>query len=320
MRAIENSQRLGEVPFGLLPQHAHRTRSFGASLLINATLGAVVIVLSILRVPVLQVHTYQSTPLLFPTQQLKPRIPPALKINEMAPVRLANPKVELSKPKPVLEPPKVVEVRLAVSPPRFETAPPRRVQLSPDPKPSPQVRTGIFGDPEGVTPNPSAERQPTIAVQGVNFGSGLANGVSGGRNRGAIASAGFASGGVGGRGGAGSHGKVTQAGFGTTQYGAGAVPEWPLRQPETTPIVVLSKPLPSYTAEARQLKIEGDVTLQVCFTASGSIQVLRVISGLGHGLDEEAWIAAEHIRFRPATKDGRPVDEVSVIRVTFQLA
>jgi TonB family protein len=84
--------------------------------------------------------------------------------------------------------------------------------------------------------------------------------------------------------------------------------------------VVLEKPLPVYTAEARQLKIEGDVTLQVCFTASGSVHVLKLIDGLGHGLDEQAWKAAEQIRFRPATRSGRPVDQVSVVHVTFQLA
>ena len=71
---------------------------------------------------------------------------------------------------------------------------------------------------------------------------------------------------------------------------------------------------------ARQLHIEGDVTLQVKFTAEGQVQVLQVLNGLGHGLDEQARVVAEGIRFKPATKDGHAVDEVTIIRVTFQLA
>jgi TonB family protein len=93
-----------------------------------------------------------------------------------------------------------------------------------------------------------------------------------------------------------------------------------VQQPAATSIVVLSKPLPQYTAEARQMHIEGDVTLEVRFTAAGGVEVLRVVNGLGHGLDEQARLAAEHIRFKPATRDGKPVDQVSVIHVAFQLA
>ena len=93
-----------------------------------------------------------------------------------------------------------------------------------------------------------------------------------------------------------------------------------MQQAESTPIVVLSKPRATYTAEARQLKIEGDVKLEVRFTASGRVEVLQVLSGLGHGLDEQAKTVAQGIHFKPATKDGRPVDQVTVIRVTFQLA
>jgi TonB family protein len=317
MMANENSQLLNDTVFGLLPQSTRRTSSFGASMLLNVTVAALAVVLSISQVRVLQVRAYQSTPLLFPVKQPRPYIPPVPKIKTTSPLVAIKPKIELSKPKPTVEPPKIAQVNLPVSLPLLETAPPRRVELSREPTAKVQ---GRFGEPAGVIPNPKAEQKPTIAAQGVNFGSGISNAVSGGKDRGAVASAGFANGGVGGAGGAGARGTIAQAGFGTNQYGSGpALPQRP-QQIESTPIVVLSKPLPAYTEEARQLKVEGDVTLQVRFTASGMVDVLRVINGLGHGLDEQAWIAAEHIRFKPATRDGHPVDEVSVIRVTFQLA
>ena len=85
-------------------------------------------------------------------------------------------------------------------------------------------------------------------------------------------------------------------------------------------IAILDKPQPRYTEEARQLKIEGEVWLQVSFAASGHAHVLGVLRGLGHGLDESASRSAEAIRFRPAMRQGRPVDAIAVARITFQLA
>jgi TonB family protein len=243
--------------------------------------------------------------------------------------------------------------------PKMEAAPPKRVTPPPQPKvgmfksstpttvannmSAPTPKVGGFGDPQGVKPNPNATRTATIAavgsfnaapgventgagaarqgaVKGVQFGSGVANGVPGGKDKGAVASAGFSNGVIGGTGQPGSHGTVAKGSFGDNIYGSAPAPAARPQEPAATPIVVLAKPLPSYTAEARQLKIEGDVTLQVRFLATGQVEVLRVITGLGHGLDEQARIAAERIRFKPATKDGRPVDEVSIIHVTFQMA
>jgi TonB family protein len=75
-----------------------------------------------------------------------------------------------------------------------------------------------------------------------------------------------------------------------------------------------------YTAEARQLKVQGDVVLRVTFTASGQVIINSVVRGLGHGLDEEARRVASQIRFRPATRNGQAVDLTTNITITFQLA
>jgi TonB family protein len=87
-----------------------------------------------------------------------------------------------------------------------------------------------------------------------------------------------------------------------------------------TSIEVFSKPPISYTDEARQLKVQGDVVLRVKFCRDGHVQVLEVVHGLGHGLDEEARRVAEQIRFRPATRNGQAVDSTTTITITFQLA
>jgi TonB family protein len=88
----------------------------------------------------------------------------------------------------------------------------------------------------------------------------------------------------------------------------------------STDLEVISKPPVQYTSEARQMKVQGDVVLRVTFLANGQVVVQGVVHGLGHGLDEEARRVAQQIRFRPATRDGRPVDLTTTITITFQLA
>lgn len=85
-------------------------------------------------------------------------------------------------------------------------------------------------------------------------------------------------------------------------------------------IEIISKPKPVYTEEARRLRIEGEVVLEVLFRASAQVCVLRVLHSLGHGLDESATRAATGIRFHPASDSGRAVDSVATVKIEFQLA
>lgn len=87
-----------------------------------------------------------------------------------------------------------------------------------------------------------------------------------------------------------------------------------------TPVVILAKPKPIYTDEARKLNIEGEVLLDVVFPASGPVQVNRVIRGLGHGLDENAIRAAEQIQFKPAMSNGHAVDFPATVHIVFEMA
>jgi len=93
------------------------------------------------------------------------------------------------------------------------------------------------------------------------------------------------------------------------------------RQPRVeVPVEVLSKPTPAYTDEARTLKIEGDVILEVEFTARGDVRVIRVVRGLGHGLDESASHAALGITFKPAQSEGHAIDFRTTVHIVFRLA
>ncbi len=87
-----------------------------------------------------------------------------------------------------------------------------------------------------------------------------------------------------------------------------------------TAVEILAKPKPAYTAEARAKNIEGEVLIELKFSAAASVQILRVVRGLGSGLDETAIAAAQGIRFRPALRDGQPVDTTALVHIVFQLA
>jgi TonB family protein len=75
-----------------------------------------------------------------------------------------------------------------------------------------------------------------------------------------------------------------------------------------------------YSAEARRLHIEGEVLVSVMFTADGTVKVLGVVKGLGHGLDEAATDAARGVRFVPAKRDGQRVDFPAVLHIVFALS
>jgi len=113
---------------------------------------------------------------------------------------------------------------------------------------------------------------------------------------------------------------VRQAGFTNTTAADTTHAHPAVAQPKLTPVEIISKPNPIYTQEARELKLEGEVLLEVVFAAAGQLRVVRVERGLGHGLDEAAVRAAQQIRYKPALRDGQPYDSEATLHVRFQLA
>jgi TonB family protein len=88
-----------------------------------------------------------------------------------------------------------------------------------------------------------------------------------------------------------------------------------------SPPKVLYKPTPTYTAEAKSMHLEGNVALRIRVAADGSVQILSVVSGLGHGLDESAKQATMATRFKPAVDgSGNPIDWTGTVVVKFQLS
>jgi TonB family protein len=156
-----------------------------------------------------------------------------------------------------------------------------------------KVQTGGFGDPNGIAGPGNPNRGANINQAGSPLlpgGPGYGNGSGGARGiRGTAAAAESKPNGV-------------AAGGGNSR------------------VDILNKPNPVYSSDGRALRIEGDVVLEVIFLASGQMEVVRVVSGLGHGLDEAAIQAAKQIRFRPAKHDGQPIDFPARVRIAFRLA
>jgi TonB family protein len=82
---------------------------------------------------------------------------------------------------------------------------------------------------------------------------------------------------------------------------------------------VLLKPEPQYTEDARRNLVMGTVVLRVVFSRTGEVTNIRAIHALPFGLTERAIAAARLIRFRPATKDGRPVNVYMQLEYNFNL-
>src|SRR4029077_15598111 len=167
------------------------------------------------------------------------------------------------------------------------------------------------GDPNKTT---NVNRLGSPALPG---GPGYGNGTGGDKGvRGTVASTGFGNGIANPPEGGGKRGMVQGSGFADQS----AVAEAPKKRATTADsgtgtVSILDKPKPEYTAEGRSLKIEGDVVLEVVFLANGSVQVSRVVSGLGHGLDEAAARAAQQIKFKPAKRDNEAVDFPARVRI-----
>ena len=232
---------------------------------------------------------------------------------------------------PLLEPP--------MEQPVLKTTPvlPVVAEVAPPTPPRPVVQTDVFSNAPVAKANPAPARevqtggfssaaagstQPGVAKQAVAAGFGDAGTAPAqGARRGVSTGAGFGDAGVSSRSG-GSQRSIRAGGFGDAVSVAGVTGA---ARPTTaiaaaTGPQILEKPRPVYTEEARRLQIEGEVQLEVQFRASGEVRIMRVIRGLGYGLDENAAQAARTIRFLPAKRDGQAVDSTATVHIIFQLA
>jgi TonB family protein len=74
-----------------------------------------------------------------------------------------------------------------------------------------------------------------------------------------------------------------------------------------------------YTDEGRRRNITGDVVLEIVVRRDGSVGDVRILQGLGAGLDQRAVDAVRQWRFDPARRKGAAVDVIVEVAVEFSL-
>jgi TonB family protein len=82
---------------------------------------------------------------------------------------------------------------------------------------------------------------------------------------------------------------------------------------------ILREVKPDYTEDARRRGLSGDVVLEIVVRSDGSVGTVRVVQGLGAGLDQRAVDAVRQWRFSPARRLGTPVDVLVEVAVEFRL-
>jgi protein TonB len=149
----------------------------------------------------------------------------------------------------------------------------------------PTLNLPNYGDPTGIPGPPSS---------GPGTGGGIGTGTGGGVGPGK-------GGGVGPGEGGGIGGGIFRVGGGVS-----------------APTIVF-RVEPTYSEEARKAKYQGVVVLSAIVRKDGSIEILKVVRGLGLGLDENAIQALKQWKFRPGMRNGIPVDVALNIEVNFSL-
>ena len=87
-----------------------------------------------------------------------------------------------------------------------------------------------------------------------------------------------------------------------------------------SPPGILDFVAPEDTDEARDAGLEGSIQLELRVREDGTAHGIKVVRGLGMGLDERAVEAVRQWRFEPASKAGRPVEMPMRVRVRFALS
>jgi TonB family protein len=351
---------IGEKPvearLETLPDNKLRRSAFAVSSTVQLMLAMVVVSLPLFFPERLSLRmVYQVTPVAAPVTEVptEPERPIVQKKSQPIPVKPIEPVrvAKLFAPQPLVAPKPKVPERLnsdvpklepVLTHPKFDTsmAQPERPRepvktglLDTGSAPQPtlkvaaeKVQTGGFGDPHGFASDKPDPKHGNVARLGsfeLPSGPGYGNGTGGASGaRGVVASAGFASNSAANASANATHSAVQSGGFGSVEIAPAAKPAAKRADdaPAIQPVVILTKPNPVYTDEARKLGIEGEVLVEVIFRATGQVETVRVVKGLGHGLDEAALRAAGQIRFKPAIQEGHTVDFPAIAHIIFQVA
>ncbi len=339
--------------FGVLNDGQQSKSSVATSVTLNIIIALCVIIIGAAAKKTID-HRQKLTTLTepIPIKQPEPVKPPKplVKLPPPPKIKIEPPKIQTAAVK-LPDLPKPPEIKMTQPTPVIAPAPPKAVQAPPAPRvvnlahpeaasvmannhPAP-VSLGHPDNPIAPSNRPatSAINLGTRGMAGMpasNTGMGatkvsLGSGSPGGTNMAGTGNRsvqGVKLGVTGGTGPLNSTGRTPgQVNLGQTQAPVMPKPTAPTQVAQRSGPKVLFKPRPQYTDEAVKLHIEGTVSVRLRVSSGGTVQVLGVTSGLGHGLDEAAVHAVQATRFQPAVDaSGSPMDWEGVVNVAFQLA
>jgi protein TonB len=81
----------------------------------------------------------------------------------------------------------------------------------------------------------------------------------------------------------------------------------------------VSRSQPQYVDEARAANIEGVVRFEVRIGLDGEVIDVKILQGLGHGLDQSVLATVKTWKFNPGTRCGKPVESRYVSQIRFGL-
>jgi protein TonB len=196
-------------------------------------------------------------------------------------------------PAPKAAPPKLAEQQ--ITPPAIVMHNPKpKLTAQPTVVAPPQVKLAENHTPTLGVPTSAPMMPAAPPSNGTGSGGGIGSGSGGGVGVGHGSGIGAGSGGG--------------MGGGVYRVGAGI----------SAPTATYS-PDPDYTEEARRAKKQGTCVLWLIVDSSGHPRDIRVMRGLGFGLDAKAMEAVKQWKFQPALKDGKPVDVQISVEVEFHL-
>jgi TonB family protein len=88
---------------------------------------------------------------------------------------------------------------------------------------------------------------------------------------------------------------------------------------DVSPPVLIYSVAPEFAEQAKKAKIAGNVLVNLVVDQKGVPTNVRVVRGIGYGLDEKAVEAVSKYRFKPSMEHGQPVAVEINIEVNFQV-
>jgi protein TonB len=85
------------------------------------------------------------------------------------------------------------------------------------------------------------------------------------------------------------------------------------------PPQVIQKADPEYTPEALEARLAGTVMLSVVIDPDGNATEIKLVRGLGKGLDEKAVECVQKWHFKPGMRNGEPVSVKATVEINFRL-